>query len=64
MKYNKKEYNDKEYWKDGSNGYCDSCGGCVEEPRNSHCERCNEEYENHCNEACKNAPKTCQPTTW
>ena len=50
MNYNKKEYNNKEYWKDGSNGYCDSCGNCVEEKGNSHCDKCNEEYEDACNE--------------
>ena len=50
MKYNKKEYNNKEYWKDASNGYCDACGNCVEEDNNSHCDRCNQEYEDACNE--------------
>ena len=53
MKYNKKEFENKEYYNDGSNGLCDECGRCVEEPQNSHCDRCNEEYEKACNEECK-----------
>ncbi len=50
MKYNKKEFENKEYWKDGSNGHCAECASPCEEPQNSYCDRCNEEYEKSCNE--------------
>ncbi len=50
MKYNKKEFNDKEYWKDGCNGFCNCCGNPIEEPENSQCDGCEQEWEERDNE--------------